>query len=125
MAKQLTPLETLKQVRTFRLSYRNGDWLDKEEQDKLFDIIETALKENQERIEELEETNHLMFLREHKNERKLKALEIIKEKQLDMYQIMDIIEIPSKFAIEIYNKDKDIMFQITIEEFDLLKEALK
>ena len=42
-----------------------------------FDIIETTLKENQERIEELEETNHLMFIREHKNEKKLKVLDEI------------------------------------------------
>lgn len=78
-----------------------------------YKFIETALKEQQERIEELEETNHLMFLREHKNEKKLKALEIIKEK----YVIK-----------ESFDRNENPIVQkkpLSAQEFDLLKEVLK
>ena len=59
-------------------------------------------------------------------EKSLQALEIIKGKCIDMYQLRDLIEfnIPSKDAVEIYNELKDVVYQITIEEFDLLKEVL-
>lgn len=54
MDRKLTTLEALKALKTarsFRLSYENNDWLDKEEQDKLFDIIETVLKKLEDLME--------------------------------------------------------------------------
>ena len=74
MSKELEALEELFDV--VLEEYSGCEIMSRFLKDK--NIIEAALKENQARIEELEETNHLMFIREHKNTKKLKALEIIK-----------------------------------------------
>ena len=88
-----------------------------------FAEIETELKrleELEDRINELEETNHLMFLREHENTKKLKALEIIKKKEVDigwLKRAKDLREYNSGMGINSYSA-------LTQEEYDLLKEVL-
>lgn len=60
--------------------------------------------------------------------KKLLALEIIKEKCLDMCWIKNLVEwsdISAKDACEIYNQDKDYTYQITIEEMEILREVLE
>jgi len=125
MSKQLTPLEALKQVRTFRLSYSNGDWLDKEEQDKLFDIIETALKRYEEVKRSYGELQDVIACINCEHRPKLLALEIIKEKQVNMYYLLSVD------TVEDYNEIIDMKyatyenFHLTQEEFNLLKEVLE
>ena len=153
MNKELTPLEAYEKINhtcclnasfsrkmEFGIdTYDNIDCESVEEMCQCLDTIETALKRLEEHdrifkkydIKDIWLEPALYVIKNHfpmnteTQLKKLKALEIIKEKQLDICQIMDIIGIPSKIAVEMYNKDKDIMFQITIEEFDLLKDVLK
>ena len=111
MSKELKAFERIKNI-----TYDRTDLYGIEEYRKALDIIETALKANQERIEELEETNHLMFIREHENTKKLKALEIIKE------------IIPIEEEDFFYDKETDTYFfighKVSEEQYGLLKEVL-
>ena len=71
---------------------------------------EKKLKENQERIEELEELNNAMYLRHHEDRKKLKALEIIKEHKLLNYVLK--------------NEKCANMYHLSEREKDILKKGL-
>ena len=55
-------------------------------------------------------------------EKELKALEIIKEKRVDIEFLFEEWEEQSEYALENYNMNHEI--ELTKEEFDLLKEIL-
>lgn len=100
-------LEALKEARNFR-----------HEKDKNLVVIDIdyfnkCLDGIKRRIEELEETNHSMYLREYENAKKLKALEIIKKKVIP-YSVWNRSMIERAF-------DEG---WITPEEYNLLKEVL-
>ena len=101
MSKELTPLQALKtiilgtNVDTYRSSV--------EEIDNAISIIETALK----RLEKIETTTHSVLKEDISN--KLKALEIIKEKILDM---------------DYFNIIADCC-DLTYQEYELLRKVLK
>ena len=113
MSKELTPLEAFVRIaRQLKVCDENGRDLD---------IIETTLKrldmyENVVGIERIQDTN-----------KKLKALEIIKEKRLAWVWFID-----NKLSFEDYNKSLDFLVcepthkpkKLTKEEYDLLKEVL-
>ena len=124
MNKQLSSLEALNDLREVK------GWND-DELNKRLDIIEKALKDY-ERLKKLykleEETskhlNDIVLLMNEEINKQLKALEIIKEKMVDVVYLYS-----SCYELEHYNvyapfeiDDKD---KLTQEEFDLLKEVLK
>lgn len=123
--KELTSLEALKTAKSFRLSWDNSDWLNKEDQDYLFDIIETALK----RLENYEgkwyDTNlkQIFISIEDWNieRKKLKALEIIKEK--GNFISFEYDKYDDKYYI--YDNEFYAHNEITKEEYDLLKEVFE
>lgn len=88
---------------------------------KEFSLLETALKdyemEHTLRIR-LENINYELVREKQKNEKELKALEIIKEKEVNVKCIM------SGWSLGKYNSYQ-AHISLTQEEFDLLKEALK
>lgn len=90
------------------------------------DIIEAALKENQERIEELEETNNLMAMREHKNTKKIKVLELLKKNLVIAFEEDNGIDLPTLVVGIKTDKNKLCIIYSTQdkEEFNLLKEVL-
>ena len=117
MSKELTPLEALKtiilgtNVDTYRSSV--------EEIDNAISIIETALK----RLEKIETTTHSVLREDISN--KLKALEIIKEKRVDVDYLITCIERNIK-PLQNYNEYIKEFYGIELaqEEYDLLKEVL-
>lgn len=120
-------LEALREIQGKRCGYcpfnvEDMDGFECCECDENDDIVETALN----RLGELEETNHLMFLREHKNTMKLKALEIIKEKQVDFYLVCESkdYEEYNIHLIETAWKSEYERRKLTYTDFKLLKECL-
>lgn len=115
MNKEITPLEALNILVGMAVVQQRAY--------EIKPIIENALKQYQERIEELEETNHLMFIRERKNTDKLKALEIIKETPIFAWYITIY-----KDAYEMISDVKGFRPNSSVEElqemFNLLKEVL-
>ena len=97
MNKKLTPLQALKQFRNSQYQGVNVY------ADELLDIIETAL----ERLEKIETTTHSVLKEDISN--KLEALEIIKEKILDM---------------DYFNVIAD-RCDLTYQEYELLRKVLK
>ncbi len=117
-------LEALKEAKNFR-----------HEKDKNLVIIDIdyfnrCLDGIKGRIEELEETNHSMYLREHENTKKLKALEIIIKKMVNLDDLNDAIyednyhQNNEHNAIDIYNQNRFEYKRLTQEEYDLLREVL-
>lgn len=100
------------------------------EDDKLFSIVETALKENVELKKMIRNFNEAIGepqIITPTIEKKLKALEIIKEKEVNISFFMMYIK--EDYCYEWYEKDHKAMFPatkklLTQEEFDLLKEVL-
>lgn len=141
MSKELTPLEALERVKSFRLSYSNNDWLDKEEQDELFGVLETALKN----YEELTSKPVILYGRTHghtqsiidticknykevkitnlEDEKKLKALEVIKELLNDLFD--EIVFCDDNCEI-LFNDEDGLWKSITLpkDKYNLLKEVL-
>ena len=128
MNKELTALEALNIVKSQR---ENCDF------DEEYDIIETALKRNV----ELEKIN-INLLKENTNlrerpldfysdvEKKLKALEIIKEKRLDIGDFLSYLESGNRSYYDycydwFWEYDYVPKEQLTQEQFELLKEMLK
>lgn len=72
------------------------------------DIIETALKR-------LEQAENCVFTSKEDIKTVLKALEIIKEKMVDIF-VLSISE-----NVEMYNNKRSFRLKLTQEEFDLLK----
>ena len=125
MNKELTPLEALRRLRDYEnLPSRNPVLylLEQENLPTYYKIIETALKE----YEQIEYHN----LKVRDFDKKLKALEIIKEKMVDFDELNDAIyednyhQNNEHNAIDIYNQNRFEYKQLTQEEFDLLKEVL-
>jgi len=106
MSKKLSPLEAYKKVSDYC-----REWLTF---DKELDIIETALK----RLESVDRVGEMFCC---DVDKKLKALEIIKEKGVNIYLLNETDN------VEEYNeliKSHYGMKQLTQEEYDLLKEVL-
>jgi len=108
MSKELSPLEVAKQLKDFVFELELGN-ADKHFVNGSFDIIEIALK----KYEVLQEV-HKDFI--DKNIKKLKALEIIKEKRVNVRFLI------SCKTLKEYNDV--ISDHLTQEEYDLLKEVL-
>lgn len=127
MTKELEALE--------RLRNKNCEYLSlsmNREVCEDFKIIENTLKENQVIIEELERKNRNLILENRSlnqidktNELKLKALETIKEKKVDIPTLLDCHNAKE------YNRWNGVRshysyppLEIIQEEYDLLKEVL-
>lgn len=131
--KELSPLEVSKQLKDFVLEYtKNG--LDRRFVIGSFDIIETALKDYEKQHQTDIDLLGTAYKTNVQNEKKLKALEIIKKKRVDMdflfeeweEENMDFLseereEENWEFALENYNMNHEI--ELTQEEYDLLKEV--
>ena len=118
MSKELEALEVSKQLKDFVLEFvKNG--LDRRFIHGSFDIIETALKDYERRLKlakEYEDVN--------KVGKRLKALEIIKEKKVNV-NLLFISEDVNQYNFYINAN----VFQwetrtLTKEEYDFLKEVL-
>lgn len=128
MNKELTPLEALEKIKN-RFDnhelYRNTDL-----QNEL-NIIETALKDYELLIMTSNIIkNNIKDIPREDITKKLKALEIIKEKQVDVGRFILIINtwFDDDFALHRYNDylENDLdKWKLTKEEFDLLKEVLE
>ena len=130
MSKELQALEEIQNYKIkfdANIKYENGDETQhrfetiKDMFQKQFAIIETALK----RIPELERENFelseqvgMYATYKCEDEKKLKALEIIKEKEVDVF-----IFLHSGY-LETYNDMVEDNRKLTQEEYDLLKEVL-
>lgn len=58
-------------------------------------------------------------------EKSLKALEIIKEKYVDIYFFKESLKFPEYAQLMEYNTRSTEIIELTQEEFDLLKEVLR
>ena len=113
MSKELEALEKIGNAKTKDTSF--GDTI-KTNLTKQYKIIETALKEYE------GAKNHIEALNKERieNSIKLKALEIIKEKRVDVDYLIESV------SLEEYNKHIQYCYGslLTQEEYDLLKEVL-
>lgn len=84
-----------------------------------FDNVENALKEYE------GAKNHIEALHKERvdNAIKLKALEIIKEKKVDVFRF-DNLCILQNMPLFVFNNQLSEKYQLTQEEYDLLKEVL-
>ena len=119
MSKKLTPLEALKILN--RYACNNLEYLDYEI-DNCYCILETALKE----YEELQ-NDYCKVIEERgkwqkETQKKLKALEIIKEKQVEIGWLLFCFKHDKKVGV--YNSSQLTDYYLTKKEFDLLKEVL-
>ena len=128
MEKQLSPLEALEKIKDFIVELTNVKGIRHTEcpntelwviRNFNLDIIETALKRQE--LLELDlriANNNLKYA-----EKKLKALEIIKEKQVDCWALVRF----DKNYRDLTDGDFGYISAIKLsqEEFDLLKEVLK
>lgn len=142
MKTELTPLEALENIMCF-ISVDECNFKNQAEKDKCYNIIETALKD----YEKLSKQRYVIFTRTHQqkemfideicksykeikvssleDEKKLKALEIIKEKNIDVGAIKECV---SAYA---YNDFKELTEtaivkreKMTQEEYEIVKEVL-
>ena len=117
----MKPLEALDKINTMFLTYAPRHIReDKELNEDLFECIRSALEEN-ERLK----TSYLENLLNEESKRyiykKLKALEIIKEKRVDVNDFLTFVDLKS------YNEwvvacDENKLRVLTQEEYKLLKE---
>lgn len=104
---ELSPLEALEEIRNFFHPFEN---------EETFEIIETTLKDYEKKTKlakEYDDVNNVA--------KRLKALEIIKEKQVDVYAVIEsksLKEMNDRFW---FPKEE---YKLTQEEYDLLKEVL-
>lgn len=102
-----------------------------------FATIKTALKEYEKIKQEVQDLRIAFYRKNndtielcHAYEKKLKALEIIKEKMVSLDDLNDAIyednyhQNNEHNAIDIYNQNRFEYKHLTQEEFDLLKEVL-
>ena len=112
---KLTPLEVLEELKYQCVNY--------EANIERFDIIETALKSYEVLVEIHANTINSMKL----VEKKLKALEIIKEKEVDTMLLFRCFVFDNLYShphFEMYNQELYTQ-NITPQEYNLLKEVLK
>lgn len=111
MSKELTPLEWLnyykKKLQVSGQTFRSNG----------FELIETALKD----YENLQLKHRSMQDAVLDDFKKLKALEIIKEKSVDVFQLQIAIKLTN---LNEYNERHTKCLQLTQEEYDLLREVL-
>lgn len=129
--KELTPLEALEDLISFIGSGFVADTHELcEYVAKRKDIIETALKDYENLKEEnklliisyykiVEERNKLQYTLDELEEKELKALEIIKEKNVLILTLKNVE------SVGIYNDCLGVSEKLTQEQFDLLREVLK
>lgn len=87
-----------------------------------YDIIEQELKELDERREMMKRFNEACVptILDNETEKKLKALEIIKEKRVDVAELVVSCDLKAyNYLFRLVEK-----WQLTQEEYDLLKEVL-
>ena len=146
MSKELTPLEALneiKNIKTLSVPERKVVTFQEKYKEEL-DIIETALKEYEKLKKEVNEisdfglkayrvelekqinsnkkyrtTNKRLRV---KNQKLYEILRIIKEKHVDCFKLIAIFRTSNN--IEHYNQNYGSNWQLTQEEYDLLKEVL-
>ena len=119
----MTPLEALKEIREKTDAGFIYDYHSREPNP--LNIIETALK----KLEMFEEISNLPIPKysqedieiENNKQKQLKALEIIKEKEVDIHILKNAIK---SNDIHKYNARFENCAQLTQAEFDLLKEVL-
>lgn len=113
MTKQLTPLEALEKIKdnmAYQIQLR-GDCVVV----PYFDIIKTELEKTVVLSNQLEHERKIRI----KQEKKLKALEIIKEKEVQINRLN------RSHSAKQYNLYLPKEMHLTQPEFDLLKEVLK
>ena len=126
MKNELSPLECLRIVKEFALEFIENN-LDKRLIIGGCDIIETELKDYEKQKQLVQTLQDKIYVKEMKYAKQEKALEIIKEKKVD---IAILIESESLYDYNDYMNNSDIYNeygnsrQLTKEEFDLLKEVL-
>lgn len=130
MTKELTSLEALKELKDEVVAnyYQDQNWFDER-----YEIIETALKN----YEELKIVAKPLTNEEKKSinsvARRLKALEIICKRKVDIWKLYDAINVSADawkgHELHFYNeyfKHPNAQYRkLTQQEFDLLKEILK
>ena len=108
------------------LDYLYTNCLDYGNKDKHYDLIEIALKrlENYEQNEDFDkDVLNYAFLNEQDKIKKLKALEIIKKKQVAVDEFIQSLQTSN--PLQEYNDFAREENNLTQEEFDLLKEVFK
>ena len=151
MSKELDALEKAKMDMNYHRKYERDYYYPKEEREKYFSIIENALKDyelmkqakiivadkkiNDDDLEKLK--NQIMFLcssgeskvevlSDEETQKKLKALEIIKNKEVNVQELFDFIKKYEEHnGLYMYNGHRPYGKRINEKEFDLLKEVLK
>ena len=125
MGRELTPLEALENIKReagfpyFSTLYDIDMWRED------FKTVETALKENEVYQFMFHEVKYYVESKEFSLEdlaKKLKALEIIKNKQVDMNTLRMTFVMNKDFTF--YNEDLSFGEELTKEEYELLKEVL-
>lgn len=124
MDKKLTPLEILESIKRRYVQAISKTKFPKftEYEQEQFDIIENELKDyfvyKQDYKRVMKEKNSLLK-KYVKSQKELKALEIIKEKEVDVHRLKIY------FSVYEYNrKYEEHEYHLTQEEYDLLKEVL-
>ena len=123
MSKELTPLKALKELKE---RYGKNFSLNDDERCR---IIEKSLK-SQEQYVQIAEKEHEDYMTlcgeitrlKNKNKKQEKALEIIKKKRVNCFLLIAIFN--SSDNIEHYNQNYSKNWELTKEEYDLLKEVL-
>ena len=125
MNKEITPLEALDKI-IYSYGY-----------DKNIEIVSKALKdyemEHTLRIR-LENTNYELVREKQENDKKIKALEIIDRKNVDINVLKNVIKLDDN--VEVYNdfmkkrygvfiEDYEKHYLLTKDEFDILKLNIK
>ena len=140
MSKGLDALKSLCFKLCSNCPYNHEDMLGDgcEECDNNIDIITTELK----RLEEIDKISHCavnydfetldkkitaLSIKVNEKNNKIKALEIIKEKKVDMCKLQNCFDfkLETEVAVAYYNQGFDITYCITEEEYDLLREVLE
>ena len=100
-------------------------WVDIEQYKSLCELIKIALIDGE--IEHtirigLENDNYKLMREKQDNEKKLKALEIIINKRVDMILLVHACRIG--YGYDFFNYRCEVGYELTKEEYDLLKEVL-
>ena len=122
--KTMTPEEALNNLTQLAYYYADDDEHILNNAKGYYELIETALK----RLEEYDKTEYSALIESHKkllkeksaNEKSLKALEIIKEKKVDVYHIQATNKVGEYNFWRLRTSKR-----LKKKEYDLLKEVLK
>lgn len=117
MSKELSPSDAFIRIEHSSKRYKGR----KEDLDTIFTALKDYEMEHTLRIR-LENINYELVREKQKNDKELKALEIIKEKQVDVYILLKTKSLDE--YNEWYVGIQDDFIPLTQEEYDLLKEIL-